>query len=329
MVRQINFMFFFLIVNTIVFSQNISRQNAEKLYVERRFQEAINMLDQVIIETPDDFIAYYDRSGSKIELRQFDEALNDINKAIELSPYSIKLYYCRSIIYCYLENYEKSIEDANYVISRAKMYADVYNQRGYVYLKLKKNENAKADLDNAILYQKYSKGSIIPFYQNRAVAYAGLGNFELALSDVNFVLGLKTTDQFNYIFKLYLLKILNQNDEFDDTLLIAYNLFPDNIDILTFSLARNIEKVDLPKINEDIKKLKILNCNTFLYHKLLKTYYLLSKDESNYLKEVEILKHPEKLEDGGDFNIISNNNPDLFFEAYGIRDPDIIFTKDN
>ena len=328
MIKKIFFTILLLTVNCFAFSQNVSRESAERLYGEKKFQEAKNMFDQVIKQDPGDFIAYYDRAVTEIELKQLDKALNDINKSIELSPRSIKLYCCRSIIYGHLGNYEKSIEDADYVISKARMYADAYNQRGYVYIQLKEFEKAKEDFDNAILYQRYSKGGVAPFYLNRAVAYAGLGNFELALSDVNFVIQLNPSGQFNYIFKLYLLKMLNHNDEFDDTLLIARNLFPDNMDILTFELARAIEKVDIPKITEDIKELSKLGCNTLLYHKLLKTYYLLSNDKINYLKEVEILKYPEKLEDGGDLNIVSDGNSKLFFDVYSVIDPDIIFTKE-
>ncbi len=328
MIKKIFFTILLLTVNCFAISQNVSRESAERLYGEKKFQEAKNMFDQVIKQDPGDFIAYYDRAVTEIELKQLDNALKDINKSIELSPRSIKLYYCRSIIYCHLQNYEKSIEDADYVISKARMYADAYNQRGYAYIQLKEFEKAKEDFDNAILYQRYSKGSIAPFYSNRAVAYAGLGNFELALSDVNFVIQLQPPKPFDYIFKLYLLKMLNQNNEFDDTLQIAGNLFPDNMDILTFDLARAIEKVDVPKINEDIEKLSRLSCNTLLYHKLLKTYYLLSNDKINYLKEVEVLKYPEKLEDGGDLNIVSDGNSKLFFDVYSVIDPDIIFTKE-
>ncbi|GEM_PF-6460569 len=82
------------------------------------------------------------------------------------------------------------------------------------------------------------------------------------------------------------------------------------------------------KINEDIEKLSRLSCNTLLYHKLLKTYYLLSNDKINYSKEVDILKYLEKLEDGGDLNIVSDGNSKLFFDVYSVIDPDIIFTKE-
>ena len=131
MIKKIFFTILLLTVNCFAFSQNVSRESAERLYGEKKFQEAKNMFDQVIKQDPGDFIAYYDRAVTEIELKQLDNALKDINKSIELSPRSIKLYYCRSIIYCHSQNYEKSIEDADYVISKARMYADAYNQRGY------------------------------------------------------------------------------------------------------------------------------------------------------------------------------------------------------
>lgn len=325
MIKKSCFIIILLSINYFIFSQTDSKNYAMQLYCEGKFQESKEILDSIIKKNPMDAAVYTDRAVVKVELKDYQSALEDINKSIELSPYSIKAFYGRSIIYCHLGQYEKSIEDASYVISKAMTYSDAYNQRGYNYLMLKDFKKAKDDFDKAISYQMYTRGGIPTFYANRAVANAGLKNFENALSDINYALNFRIGEKSDYILKLFILKMVNRNQEFDDTIKTALNLFPDNIDILTFNLARNIEKIDIPNINADIKKLDSLDCNTFLYHKLLKIYYLLSKDEKNYLREVEILKHPEDLEDGGDLNIIYGYDSKTFMDIYGFDDSDIIF----
>lgn len=325
------FFIFFLMVFlcNFMFANIVSRKKAENLIKEEKFEEAINILDLVLKNNPEEYIAYLDRAEAKTELKLYNQALDDINKSIELCPYSLKAYYSRSVIYSYLEEYEKAIQDAEYVISISQSFPDAYNQRGYCYLKLKNFKMAEADFNKAIVFHVYSTIELNSIYINRAVSRLGLNNFESALADVDFALSLNSDKQFYYILKLFLLKILQKNNLFDEFLNKAYLKFPDNKDILIFCLARDIEKIDMSKINFDIEKLNELKCNSFIFHKLLKVFYLLNKDYENYEKEIDILNHPENLEEKGDFNIIIDINSNKFMEIYGINDEDIIYKNDD
>lgn len=108
MIKRVFLTFLLLVLSSFVFSQNISKKYAEKLYYEKKFQESKEILDQVLKANPMDGVAYMDRAAVRMELNELDEALEDIN----------------------------------YVLSKTPLYPSAYNQRGYIYLLLKDYRNA-------------------------------------------------------------------------------------------------------------------------------------------------------------------------------------------
>lgn len=318
------FIVILFIMSSFLYAQSYSKNHALKFYNEGKIQNALDEINSVLLNNPMDDLAYQIRAGINTKIGNYAQALEDINISIKLAPYSIKYYFDRGQIYCIMSEYDKALEDANFVITKSPDFPDVYNQRGYIYLMKEEYLNAKSDFDKAISNICFMKGNDYHvFYSNRASANLFLGNYDEALSDINQALKLFSDNPNNYLFKIIILKKLNEQKEIDDCLNYALSKFPENINLLLFDFSISMEKVDFERIQTDISRLKELKCDTLFYHKLLKIYYLLINDNDNYNKEIEILNNPEKLTKSFDIKIFMTIDPISFLEKYNTFDKDI------
>jgi len=191
-----------------------TRLSSAKQRLERdTINEAIRLVDAIVIDYPEEVSAYIARASIYQELGELDESLSDYTKAIELDPERAQTYNLRSIIYQDMGNIEAALADLAFAINLApesNLYlnrANLYSSQGNIDAALddlntsieldprdsayvmraghRKAEGdlygALADLNSAIALNPQSAN----VYNSRAFIYKELGDLETALGDFN------------------------------------------------------------------------------------------------------------------------------------------------
>lgn len=314
---RILFVMLFGILNFSLYAQIgatfMIEHEAWELCHEGKYDESIKILDALINIDPVRYDLYISTSVIKCLAGRYEEGLEDINKVLELCPYSFKAFFFRSIIYCYFGEYEKALEDINQVIGMGSKRPEMYNQRGYIYLLTGDYKKACDDFDEAVFNAQYAREGFCELFVNRAYAEMLVNNFDAAEVAVEKAIYLESHSPKGYLAKLFLLKKTSKEEQLDEALENTKILFPDDKDILIFSLMWNIEKGSGAKIDADISKLTELDCHKEPYHELLKIYYKNIKDTQKFDEQVKILSNTEIFEDTFYFRLYECVSPwDLF-----------------
>jgi tetratricopeptide (TPR) repeat protein len=141
-------------------SQNPTFLEAMKKLQSAEYEAGIKLLDQVIIQSPADYPALFNRAVAKAMIKNFDAAIIDIDKAIKAKPNSKKAYVHRSIIFKKLAKYEAALADLDKAIELDPQYAEAFMNKGLLYeYKSKFDEACEAfkkakELGNATAYPK-------------------------------------------------------------------------------------------------------------------------------------------------------------------------------
>lgn len=95
---------------------------------ENKFREALDILNQLLVEFPEDAVLYVARADVERDMKHDDLALVDLDEAIRLAPDSIDAYLLRGDIY--LDQKKKSLAKADFekAISLGVPPADVHEQ---------------------------------------------------------------------------------------------------------------------------------------------------------------------------------------------------------
>lgn len=113
-------------------------------------RKAIADIDTVLKKLPDLLPALLFKAQRQLNLLQFQEALVTVNKAVELNPTDPVGFLLRSTIYDRLDNTSKSLEDSNEAVRLAPENANAYSNRGYSYINLGLTDDAIKDFTKAI-----------------------------------------------------------------------------------------------------------------------------------------------------------------------------------
>ncbi|HSW72581.1 MAG TPA: hypothetical protein VLG44_04140 [Chlamydiales bacterium] len=89
-----------------------------QLCTEKKFEEAIEVLDTAILLNPEQASFYSIRSTAFIGVAKFEKSLDDINKAILMDPKNAGFYNIRATVNLLLGEIQKSIQD---LITSAKL----------------------------------------------------------------------------------------------------------------------------------------------------------------------------------------------------------------
>ena len=111
---------------------------ARELHEARKFQEAVNQLDEAIRLDPKSAEAYFLRGAAYVELNKHDRPLDDFTEAIRLKPDYAQAYYLRGKVYSQLERHNEAIPDFTQSIRLQADFAEAKFERGVSYFGLKK-----------------------------------------------------------------------------------------------------------------------------------------------------------------------------------------------
>lgn len=123
------------------------------------------------------------------------QRIDILTKALKVYPQSELLYAQRGIAYKEINNYKKAIEDLNNAIRINPNLSSSYVDRGYLFDEFGEYEKAIKDFDRASELGFEEKGLL---YNNYAVAYRRLGNFDRAIEYVK--LGLKHSPNLYHLY---------------------------------------------------------------------------------------------------------------------------------
>ena len=164
-------------------ARNKNKLSKDELYEENVNEavgkdktEAIRLLTEAIKIKPDRWEAYYRRSfkfpsGS-------EKALADLDKAIKLKPDYTNAYYVRALHYSIADNDSAALEDYSKTIELDPKNVDAYRERIKIYREFHNNADAIADCTKLMEFD-----DDIWLYQNRAVYYYDLSDYEHAIAD--------------------------------------------------------------------------------------------------------------------------------------------------
>ena len=161
--------------------KRISRvSQAEFLEQKRRYNEAIDIYDQVINDNPEYIEAYLGKANCYIKKRKYEKAKIILEKIIDTNPENIELNYLYGLILWYQTNYYKAVKYFYKIPNTSKLFPSA------TYF--------------IALYLIYNKK-----YSN-------------ALSKLNYAIDNYSFDFKNNYLKLYILKEIDKKREFSDCL---------------------------------------------------------------------------------------------------------------
>jgi len=96
------------------------------------FNEALEALNQAILQSPEEPLAYVYRGQVKERLGDITGAIKDCNQAIQIDPENVIAYNSRGIVHTSLKNYKEAMDDFNKVISLDPTCDEAYVNRGII-----------------------------------------------------------------------------------------------------------------------------------------------------------------------------------------------------
>ena len=161
-------------------------QQAEKLYQDGRYQEAIAVCNQVLRDNPKNVEAYYRRGMAYYRLQKYDQALADLEKAIGLDPKHSRSYNGRGGVFYSLKRYQEAIQNFDTALSIDPSYGSAYINRALCKRELKDPRGALADLDRALQLDPKNTAALI----NRGLLKSDAGDAAGAVADYDLVLSI-------------------------------------------------------------------------------------------------------------------------------------------
>lgn len=134
----------------------------EKLFYEalaledqRKFKEAIQKYNELVVLAPDSALFYYNRGKVKRTLELHKEAIDDYNNAIKLFPNEVTFWVSRAVSELYCKDTLASINTLKKAIEINPSYPMSYFNLGSVLFENKHYEEAIPYLELAIFYQSF------------------------------------------------------------------------------------------------------------------------------------------------------------------------------
>ena len=152
-----------------------ARQELANLYThEGHYNEAIDILNEVIRLGFDESKPYILRAKAWEGLKKFSDAEADYNKAISLDKNNTEAYLNRGMLYVdYLSEYQKALTDFTFILDLVPGQPDADVGIGYTYFKMNRFDESIAVFDR-ILKERPNEGRVWYF---RAIALAADNKF--------------------------------------------------------------------------------------------------------------------------------------------------------
>ncbi len=228
-----------------IYHYEYCRIKARVLLLMNRIEEALDVIDKVIILSPKLHDAYYLKTIILLHKRNFETALEQINSAIYLNSNDAHYYYVKSEILRELSRDSDALEPINKAIELNPKYPKYFLIKSKILINIGKNEEALETLEIGI---KISPG-FLKFYEvrnlilnllgrydealvgidealKRGIQYDGIyfekarllhsmNNYEVALDTINKALDEDPRDSLSITLKI---KILNEQENYEEAL---------------------------------------------------------------------------------------------------------------
>lgn len=229
-----------------------------RLFKEGNYEGAIEKYSGALIESPDNFKIYFNRSLAWKKLNKMNNALKDLDRviqlkpelpfpylergiilgeqgfndlelknyniAIELKPDYIQAYHNRGFLRDEIGDYESAVQDYTRALEIDPDYFPSLVNRADIYQKQEKFELAILDLNRAIDVNKDS----LDAYMSRGKAYYKRDNFELAIKDFDMVLQLNAEIEEAYLYKGNIWYLKCDIEKVIKNYLLAIDLLPND-----------------------------------------------------------------------------------------------------
>lgn len=169
-------------------------QQAVLANYDKKYNEAISLLDKSISINPSDGDAFHWKSKFKSERGEKAAAIDDISKAIELQPSDASNYMQRGSIYQDLRQYQRALSDYDKAIELDPADPFAYLGRGHSLNDLDRYADAVASYSKAIEIDS----SVSDFYAARANSLALLEQYQESLADANKAISFDSSNAWAY-----------------------------------------------------------------------------------------------------------------------------------
>ena len=162
-----------------IFLANQKIENGWKLYLDKKYDAALENFLEAIELNPNSAGAYLGTGTTYSEIGKFRQAISDLNKSAELKPNSPVVYLNRGAVYADLKQYEAALEDYEKALELNPNYANAYYNRGVALYRLNRYEESIESYTRSIELNPNNEFA----YSNRGSAYDELNQYETAISD--------------------------------------------------------------------------------------------------------------------------------------------------
>lgn len=153
--KHIFFFLFFLLFTTAIQSQEVNLDEAVELAKEKKFEEAIVILDSLIEDNPLLSSLYFEKANCYIEMGDAQGALNTLSSGIKSMPDSASFYDYRAVLFQEMRMYDNALKDFDFAIALTKdpeLKAHLYSNAGGTKFLIRDFEGAYEYLTKALKY---------------------------------------------------------------------------------------------------------------------------------------------------------------------------------
>ena len=162
-----------------IFLANQKIENGWKLYLDKKYDAALENFLEAIELNPNSAGAYLGTGTTYSEIGKFRQAISDLNKSAALKPNSPVVYLNRGAVYADLKQYEAALADYEKALELNPNYANAYYNRGVALYRLNRYEESIESYTRSIELNPNNEFA----YSNRGSAYDELGQYETAILD--------------------------------------------------------------------------------------------------------------------------------------------------
>jgi len=168
-----------------------AKKELVKIYSSGEENEiAIDLLEKMLIERPDDAEAFLLRAELYIKLDHLDKALMDLNIAKKINPDLHEIYGAFGKIFTVQKEYKKVIENYSKAIKLNSKKIKYYLGRGNAYFFENMHEKAIEDYSKALSLKKDNEEALY----GRGMSLFKLNKYDDALADFNKLLSINQED---------------------------------------------------------------------------------------------------------------------------------------
>jgi tetratricopeptide (TPR) repeat protein len=131
------------------------KPDAQALYSNKQYEEAVNACLQILADTPKDMDAYSILGLSQLALKRYDEAAKYAEDALTIARYDRRILLIAGDAYYNLGKNDmalKYLEEFANIATSDKRIKDVYYFMGEIYLRLGEFSNADIAFSTALYY---------------------------------------------------------------------------------------------------------------------------------------------------------------------------------